>query len=179
MSIKKIFLLSLLFCLCSCSAVEKIQHSSNQVRALAQDSKLNFEKIHEAASAEPPRIEEIQERSNQGISEQTEIITKTEGIITATSKVIDVIPWWVNLIEIVAIAVGVIVTVGFMWYAGLGTLLRKLIGFVPESKNQEAKMLDEAIKGDKTSLREVVALLRAKDADLDRAFKKRKKNAKL
>jgi hypothetical protein len=163
--------------LCSCSSVEQIQRNSNTIRSLAQDSKQNFEKIYEAAIAVPVRLEEIKNRSYQGISEQTEIIAKTEGIIEATSGVVDTVPWWANMIEVSMVAIAIIGVVVLLWYTGLGTLLRKLIGFVPEAKKQEAKLLDEALSGD-TSLRETIAFLRAKDPVLDTAFQRRK-SAKL
>jgi hypothetical protein len=161
----------------SCSSVEQIQKNSNSIRSLAQDSKQNFEKIYEAAVSIPPRLEEIKNRSHQGISEQTEIVAKTEGIIEATSGVVDTVPWWANTLEITMVAIAVIGVVVLLWYSGLGSLFRKLIGYVPEAKQQEAKLLDETLRGD-TSLRETVAFLRAKDPVLDTAFRRRK-NAKL
>ena len=75
------------------------------------------------------------------------------------------------------VAIAVIGVVVLLWYSGLGSLFRKLIGYVPEAKQQEAKLLDETLRGD-TSLRETVAFLRAKDPVLDTAFRRRK-NAKL
>lgn len=176
MSIKAILLLSLA-CV-SCSSVEQIQKNSNSIRSIAQDSKENFEKIYEASISTPPRISEISERSHQGISQQTKIIAKTEGIIEATSGVKDAVPWWANTIELIMIASAVIGLIVLLWYTGIGTLLRKLVGYVPESKKQEAKLLDEALNGN-TSLRETVAFLRAKDPILDTAFQKRKNDAKL
>lgn len=174
----KIITISISLTLVGCSAVEKIQNNSNSIRTLALDSKENFEKINEAATAEPPRVEEIKERSNQGISEQTEIIAKAEGIIEVTPRVEDVIPWWANFLQILVIGITTLAVIVFLWYSGVGVVIRRLIGFIPEAKRQEAKMLDEAIQGT-TSLREAVAFIRAKDPELDTAFKKRKKNAKL
>lgn len=164
-------------CMFSCSSVETIQRNSNSIRSIAQDSKQNFEKIYEAAVSVPPRIKEIQNRSHQGISEQAKIIAKTEGIIEATSGVADTTPWWAKMVEISMIAAAILGVVALLWYTGIGTLIRKLVGFVPEAKKQEAKLLDEALRGD-TSLRETVAFLRAKDPLLDTAFQRRK-NAEL
>ena len=161
------------FLLIGCSSVEQIQKNSNSIGSLAQDSKINFEKIHEAASAAQPRISEIKERSNQGISEQTKIIEKTQRIIEATSGVADTTPWWAKTLEVSMVALSILGIVLLLWYTGIGSLVSKLIGYVPEAKKQEAKLLDEALKGD-TSLRETVAFLRAKDSALDTAFKRRK-----
>lgn len=172
---RTIYLLS--FACLSCSSVEQIQKNSNSIRSLAQESKENFEKINEDLSAIPPRIESAKKRSDKGVSQQTAIIEKTEGIIEATSGVNDVVPWWARTLEIGLIAVAIIGSLVFLWYSGLGNLFRKLIGYVPEAKKQEAKLLDETLSGN-TSLRETVAFLRAKDPALDAAFRKRK-DAKL
>jgi hypothetical protein len=167
----------------SCSAVGKIQNNANEIRTLAEDSKQEFVKINEAASDQPPRVDEIKERSNQGISKQTAIIEKTQAVITATSGVKDVIPWWATTLEIVVIGLCILGCLFALWYSGLGLLLKKLIGFVPSSKVQDAKLLSEAMdKNNDTTLREVVAAMRAKDPELNMAFenkKKKKKNAKL
>lgn len=176
MLIRTILLISFL-ALISCSSVEKIQKSSNSIRSLAQDSKNNFEKINEAATAILPRLSEIQERSNQGILEQTDIIEKTERIIEATSGVVDTVPWWANTIQIVMIAISILGVVVLLWYSGLGRLMQKLVGYIPEAKKQEAKLLDETLNG-QTNIRETIAFLRAKDPMLDAEFKRRK-NAKL
>ena len=159
----------------ACSAVGKIQKSSNDIRTIAEESKQNFEKINEAATVEPPRISEIKDRSHQGISQQTEIIEKTEVVIEATAGVKDIIPWWVNTIEIVFICLSILGVLLFVWYSGLGQLLQKIIGYVPSAKRNEAKLLAEALdKEEETTFREAVAYLRAKDPLLDAAFRKRR-----
>lgn len=174
MLIKKILICSFLF-LSSCSAVARIQKDSNDIRSIAQQSKENFEKINEAATNQPPRIPEIQERSNQGISQQTAIIEKTEAVIETTAKVEDKIPWWVGTLELVLTCLSIIGGLLFLWYSGLGTLIQKLIGYVPSAKRNEAKLLAEALdKDEATSFREAVAYLRAKDPLLDEAFRKRR-----
>ena len=55
--------------------------------------------------------------------------------------------------------------------------MQKLVGYIPEAKKQEAKLLDETLNG-QTNIRETIAFLRAKDPMLDAEFKRRK-NAKL
>jgi len=171
---KLVFLFPLL--LCSCSAVEKIQRNSNDITTHAQESKAHFEGIISAASAVPPRLEEISQRSHQGILEQTAIIEKAQGVIEATSGVKDIVPWWANTLEIVMISLAVIAILILLWYTGVGTAIRKILGLIPEHKQDQAKLLDEALSG-KTDIREAIAFMRAKDPMLDSAFKKRKESA--
>ena len=174
MLIKTLKILSCCF-LISCSAVEKIQRNTNDIRTIAEESKQNFEKINDAAITEPPRIEEIKERSNQGISQQTQIIEKSQVVIEATSQVKDIVPWWANTIEIIFISLSILGVLALCWYAGLGNLIHKLIGYVPTAKRNEAKLLAEALDSkEETTLREVIAYLRAKDPLLDEAFRKRR-----
>lgn len=168
-------LISSLILLSSCSAVAKIQKNSNDIRSIAQESKENFEKINEAATVQPPRIPEIQERSHQGISQQAQIIEKTETVIETTAKVEDKIPWWVDTIEIVLISLSILGVILFLWYSGVGLFIQKLVGYVPSAKRNEAKLLAEALDSkEDTTFREAVAYLRAKDPLLDAAFRKRR-----
>jgi len=162
-----------------CSKVAVIQKSSNSVSTLAHSSKENFEKINDAVTAEPPRLTEAEERSHQGIQEQAQIIEETQTIIEATSGVKDVTPWWANTMEIIAISIGIVGVVFGLWYLGLGVLVRKLIGYVPAAKKAEAEMLSNALdSNDPVTVREAVAVMRAKDPELNAAFKKRKSHVK-
>jgi hypothetical protein len=164
----------------SCSAVGKIQNNANEIRTLAEESKQEFVKINEAASADTPRIAEIKERSNQGISKQTEIIEKTQVVISATSGVKDVVPWWATMLEILVVGLCILGCLFLLWYSGVGLLVRKLVGFIPSAKIEDAKLLSEAMdENNKTTLREAVAAMRARDPELNKAFEKKKKNAKL
>lgn len=175
----KTIIISLVFFLASCSAVGKIQSGANEIRTLAEESKQEFEKINEAASATDPRISEIKERSNQGISKQTAIIEKTETVIEATSGVKDIVPWWATTLEVVIVGLAILGTCFALWYSGLGLLVKKLIGYIPSAKIQEAKLLSEAIdEQNKTTIREAIAAMRAMDPELNKAFEKHK-NAKL
>jgi hypothetical protein len=167
--------------LASCSAVGKIQNNANDIRTLAEESKQEFVKIHEAASADSPRIQEIKERSNQGISKQTEIVEKTQVVISATSGVKDVVPWWATTLEVLVVGLCILGCLFVLWYSGIGLLLRKAVGFIPSAKMEDAKLLSEAMdEKNKTTLREAVAAMRARDPELNKAFeKKKKKSAKL
>jgi len=141
---------------------------------LAESSKDRFQRIDNAARADPPRAEEIIEESDQGLSEQTQIIEATSIVVESVSQVEDKVPWWASMIQTVAIAAIVVAVLIGLWYTGIGTLLRKVLGFIPEAKKEEAKLLDESLE-DPKKLKEAVAAMRAKDPLLNEAFKKRRK----
>jgi hypothetical protein len=158
--------------LCSCNKVQRIQKNSNDIHALAQASKENYEGIIEAAKAHPARVSEIVERSNQGISQQTQIIEKTKDTILQTSEVVDSVPQWVSTLELGLWTVLACVIFIGLWYLGVGTLTKRIFGFIPEAKKEQAKLLTEALdKQSPTELREVIAYLRAKDPELNAAYK--------
>ena len=163
----------------SCNKVQKIQQNSNEIQSLAQASKDNYEGIIVAAQSDPPAISEIIERSNQGISQQTQIIEKAKDTIIQTSQVVDAVPKWMEMLELglwVALAFAIL---GVSWYLGLGTLTRRLFGYIPQAKQDEAKLLREALDSEsETELREVIAYLRARDPELNAAYKKARSNGK-
>lgn len=203
-------LLLLCSCLFGCSSVKKIQAKSNDINSSATVTVKAIEEIKESAVATETSLQEIKssvqgiesnevktkveehvaiaselqakiiERSDQGLLEQTKISTSVKEVIEATSEVKDIVPWWASLLEILAIAGIAAACVILVWQLGLGVLLRRLIGFIPAAKQEEAKILDEAMsKESDTTIREAVAMLRAKDPELNAAFKRRKKRAKL
>jgi len=166
-----------LLVLCSCSQVKRIQTNSFDIQDLAQEAITNYEGIIEATEQTPPRLREIVERSHQGISQQTEILEKAKDTILQTSQVVDATPKWQELIELGLWTALIVAVVIGAWYLGLGTVTRKLFGFIPEAKKEEAKLLREALDDESsTELKEVVAYLRAKDPELNRAYKAMNKN---
>ena len=193
--------------LIGCSSVKKIQAGSNaintsstvttkvleDIKEAAIVSESSLETISEAAK-ETPKAKEIEhhaiiatkaqhtiiERSNQGLLEQAKIATTVKEVIEATSSVEDSEPWWSNLLQYLAAAIISLAVVFILWQTGIGLLFRRLINFIPATKQEEAKILDEAMsKESDTTIREAVAMLRAKDPELNAAFKRRKKRAKL
>lgn len=194
--------------LVGCSSVKKIQAGSNTINTSSTVTTKALEKIKEAAIVteqslevvyeavqEIPEVTEevkqhitvaaeaqqtIIERSDQGLLEQTKISTTVKEIIEATASVKDAEPWWSELLQYLAAAAIAIAVVLILWQTGLGLLVRRVIGFIPSAKQEEAKILDEAMSTESsTTIREAVAMLRAKDPELNAAFKRRKKRAKL
>ncbi len=166
--------LALSWMLLGCSPARTIATQATNIRTLAESSKDRFQRIDNAARADPPRAEEIIEESDQGLSEQTQIIEATSIVVESVSQVEDKVPWWASMIQTVAIAAIVVAVLIGLWYTGIGTLLRKVLGFIPEAKKEEAKLLDESLE-DPKKLKEAVAAMRAKDPLLNEAFKKRRK----
>lgn len=203
-------LLLLCSCLFGCSSVKKIQAKSNDINSSATVTIKTLEEIKESAIVTETNLHEIRasvqeiesheikekieehvaiaselqaqiiERSDQGLLEQTKISTSVKEVIEATSEVEDIVPWWASLLEILAVAAIAVACIILVWQLGLGVLLRRLVGFIPAAKQEEAKILDEAMSTESdTTIREAVAMLRAKDPELNAAFKRRKKRAKL
>jgi flagellar biosynthesis component FlhA len=190
-----------------CSSVKKIQAGSNTINTASTTTTKALEEIKEAAIVadhsleviyenvkEIPAAEEIKqhvaiaseaqqtiiERSDQGLLEQATISSTVKEIIEATSSVKDAEPWWAVLLQYASVAVISLSVVIILWQTGVGLVIRRLIGFIPTAKKEEAKILDEALSSEsETTIREAVAMLRAKDPELNEAFKRRKKRAKL
>jgi flagellar biosynthesis component FlhA len=190
-----------------CSSVKKIQAGSNTINTASTTTTKALEEIKEAAIVadhsleviyenvkEIPAAEEIKqhvaiaseaqqtiiERSDQGLLEQATISSTVKEIIEATSSVKDAEPWWAVLLQYASVAVISLAVVIILWQTGVGLVIRRLIGFIPTAKKEEAKILDEALSSEsETTIREAVAMLRAKDPELNEAFKRRKKRAKL
>ena len=174
--IARITLCAIVINLVGCSAVTAINKSANSITSIAQQSKENFEGIRDAVTSSPPRLDEAEERSNQGIQQQAEIIKKSQDILEETSKVKDIVPWWAQLAEIIFVSVGLLGAVVGAWYLGLGALTCRLIGYIPERKTSQANILADALDDNNpTTLREAVAALRGQDPQLDMAFKKQKR----
>lgn len=190
-----------------CSSVKKIQAGSNTINTASTTTIKALEEIKEAAVVadhsleviyenvkEIPAAEEIKqhvaiasaaqqtiiERSDQGLLEQATISSTVKEIIEATSSVKDAEPWWAVLLQYASVAVISLAVIIILWQTGVGLVIRRLIGFIPTAKKEEAKILDEALSSEsETTIREAVAMLRAKDPELNEAFKRRKKRAKL
>lgn len=200
MTLRLLLVSSLFF---GCSSVKRIQTKSNEIQTssvvttevlqdIKQDAILtekSLEVINESTKIEEVKEQvivaveaqqRIIERSDQGLLEQAKISTSVKEVIEATSSVKDIEPWWAVLLEYIAIAVISLAIVIGLWQTGLGLLFRRLIGFIPVAKQEEAKILDEALSTESdTTIREAIAMLRAKDPELNEAFKRRKKRAKL
>lgn len=163
-----------------CSSIREISSSNQNIQDNAIKSKEKFEYINEeTGGTKAPDIIKIHEASSQGILEQTNIIEETKDIVQATTGVKDITPWWSQMIVYVMVCLSILGVVFGLWYLGIGHLTRSLflkLGFVSSAKKDEAKLfLDALDTSNKTTIEEAIAALRARDAELDSAFKKEKK----
>ncbi len=163
-----------------CSSVKEISSSNQNIQDKAIQSKEKFEFIHEETRGpEVPDFIKIHEVSAQGILEQTYILKETKDIVQATTGVKDITPWWSEMIVYVMVCLSILGVIFGLWYLGVGHLTKALfmrIGFISAAKKDEAKLfLDALDTSNKTTIEEAIAALRARDTELDLAFKKEKK----
>lgn len=165
--------------LTGCSSVREISSSNQNIQENATKSKEGFEYIHEeTGGTEVPNVTQIHQVSAQGILEQTNILKETKDIVQATTGVKDITPWWSELIVYVMMGLSILGVVFCLWYLGVGYLTKGLfawLGSIPQKKTEQAQLFLEALDtNNKTSIQEAIAVLRANDKSLNRAFLKEK-----
>ena len=193
---------SLLMLLASCkSATEQIAESSDEIRThsahiadLAKDSKRAavaskslFVVIGKEAESPNPDMGKIGEDAAAGAEHQDKIINNSDeingrhiGIVgevsevtTALTGVQNITPWWGRMLTYGMIALSVI-GIGFvLWYTGVGSFLRGVLGIVTPRARKEADIAVATLDtDDPTTMREFVAAKRGLDPEFDRAFRK-------
>ena len=177
-------LVTLLCFIPSCSAVRQIATSNSKIQEMATSSKTGFEVIYKETQFETPDIVIISAVAKQGIIQQTSIIKETQDIVVATTAVKDIVPWWADMINYVMITLAILGVVFGLWYLGVGHLTKGLFirfGWVSKAKQEEADLFREALDTKNSmTIKEAIAIMRAKDPELNQAFKKGKaKDARL
>ena len=163
-----------------CSGVKTISNRTVDIASLAQSSKTRFEIIEEEAR-KTELIDQvlIASEASRGVKEQIEIIENTNDIVKVLPTIEDSVPWWATLLQYGLIAASIIGVLAILWYLGLGypikALMRNFSLFIPKGKKSAAKLLVEANDPTKeTSIREMIAVLRATDPDFNAAYLKEK-----
>ena len=118
-----------------CSPTTRIAKTATEVSEVATSSKDRFSIIWAEAEASSPDLVLIADQASRGIKEQQKIINLTSGIHRTLPSVEDQVPEWVYTIQYVAIALIALVGAWVLWHTGLGTLVKRIIGFVPKAKN--------------------------------------------
>ena len=118
-----------------CSPTTRIAKTATEVSEVATSSKDRFSIIWAEAEASSPDLVLIADQASRGIKEQQKIIDLTSGIHRTLPSVEDQVPEWVYTIQYVAIALIALVGAWVLWHTGLGTLVKRIIGFVPKAKN--------------------------------------------
>ena len=160
-----------LFLLLGCSPTQQIATTSTRISQTAASSKERFTLIATEATAQNPDIGMIGVQAEEGIREQEEIILLTGRIHKALPGVEDQVPYWVNVLQYGALALIILGVAWILWNTGLGTLIKRLIGFIPAPKRQDASLIRQAMDPQSpVTLREYVAARRASDPEFDRAY---------
>ena len=143
--------------LAGCSPTQRIASNASSIRTLAESSRDRFE-----AAAIP-----------EGVAEQAAIIEKAASISIDVAGVRDEVPSWLSTVEWFAIATLAVAVCVLVWQLGLGAIVRRLVGWIPERQRTAAKLLRESVDGS-TNIREAVAAIRSADPLLDAAYRKAK-----
>lgn len=141
--------------LAGCSPSQRIASNASSIRTLAESSRDRFE-----AAAIP-----------EGVEEQDQIIERAAAISVDVAGVRDEVPAWLSTLEWVAIAALAVAVSVLVWQLGVGTLVRRLVGWIPRPKRTAAKLLRESVDGT-TNVREAVAAIRSADPLIDAAYRK-------
>jgi len=165
-----ILVLTFLF---SCSPTRTISNAANTVAEISTSSKNRFAIIHGETQAPTPNLSIISENAIEGEIEQEKIIGLTKKIHTNLTGVEDKVPEWIYLFQYAAIALAILGVGWILWYTGLGTLVKRLIGFVPKAKRREATLAHSVLdSGSPATVREYVAARRASDPEFDKAYER-------
>lgn len=161
------------FLLGSCSASTEIAKASTVIRDKAASSKVRFAVIEEEAGTTTPDLAVIKSEAVGGQREQDVILTHASDIQHLLPSVEDQTPYWLNVVEYGLIVLGIIGTCWLLWYTGIGSLIRGLVGFIPRAKRREANLASEALnERSPVTVREFVAAKRASEPEFDRAYER-------
>lgn len=154
-----------------CSPTTRIAKATTGITEAASSSKNRFAVIESEASAQAPNLPLIQTEAVGGKQEQSHILSLTGSIQEALPSVEDQVPPWMNLIQYGIIVAGILGVAWILWYTGIGSLIKGLLGFIPKAKRREADlasmMLDEKSP---VTVREFIAARRASDQEFDKAY---------
>ena len=162
--------------LVACSPSKRLAKATSDIQQNSQSSLERFTLIEQEASTATPNILLIIEEAVGGQKDQNEILELTRQIHLTLPAVEDQTPYWANLLQYIAIALIFIAVAWILWYTGIGSVIKRLIGFIPRRKRREADLAADVLNdGDDTSFREWIAARRASDQEFDRAFKETKR----
>ena len=130
-----LFFFSLLLVL-GCSPSQQIAAAATSIGEKAASSKDRFSVIEFEATGPNPDLEIITEQAVGGRKEQQAILEMTGDIHRTMPGVEDQVPEWVYSLQYIAIALIAMVGAWVLWHTGLGTLVKRIISFVPK-KNQQ------------------------------------------
>lgn len=136
------------------STPERIAGSAAEIRTLAASSRDRFEAAGDSA----------------GAAEQGEIDELAASIGVNAAGVRPTTPVWMSTLELALYVALAIAAVVIMLQTGIGTAIRRVLGWIPQRKRSAAKLLRESLD-DPTKLREAVAAARTADPLLSAAWR--------
>lgn len=135
-----------------------------EIRAANAAIREQVDRSDAAAAAVDARLAAIDERAKRAIVEAAKAEAKAEWGRNARAAL--------RLVAWIVAGVAVLVVVAACWPA-----IRRLAGWVPTPARSTAKLLDEAI-AEPERIRDAVAYIRARNPDVDAAFRKRRETAR-
>jgi hypothetical protein len=107
------------------------------------------------------------------IGKHYEIVDSVGEVAKSLTSVQDITPWWAKTLTYGLLALSII-GIGFvLWYTGVGSFLRGVLGLVTPRARKEAEIAAAAMdSNDPTTMREFVAAKRGLDPEFDIAFRK-------
>lgn len=156
-----------------CSPTKEIAKATTSIAGTAASSKDRFAVIHDEAESPSPNVALISDEAVGGLAEQEQIIYLTSRISHNLTAVEDKVPYWLTVAEYGIIVLGILGVCWLLWYTGIGSLIKGLIGFIPKAKRREAS-LAAAVMNDASpaTMREFVAARRASDPEFDKAYER-------
>lgn len=156
-----------------CSPSQQIAATTTTINRAATSSKERFAIIHAETEEPTPDLGLIAEQAVGGQEEQEEILLLTGHIHEMLPGVEDKVPEWVYLLEYIAIGLSILAVAWILWNTGIGTLIKRLIGFVPSPKRRDAVMARSMLDPlSPVTVREYVAARRAEDPEFNRAYER-------
>ena len=162
----------------ACSPTKRIAKATTGINDAATSSKSRFALIHDEASTASPNIPLIKEEAVGGQGEQDYILSMTRQVHEALPSVEDQVPAWMNTLQYGIIVVVIVAVAWILWYTGIGSLIKGLLGFIPKAKRREADLATMVLDDDNpATIRELIAARRASDPEFDKAYERAHRKA--
>jgi len=165
-----LFIVLLLMSGCTTST-EQIAGGTNDVRRLAHSSRDRFARIGEETTKPDPALPVIADEAQAGMGEQDLIIKTTDRIYLALTGVDNRSPAWFGVVVWVCVALSIVGGCWFLWYCGVGRLLRGVLGLVTPADRKRAELAASLMDVNDPQVRERIMQLRLDDPRFDRAFR--------
>jgi len=166
------------FALFACSPTKRIAKATTEINEAATSSKTRFATINDEATNASPNIPLIKQEAVGGIQEQDYILSLTHQVHQSLTSVEDQVPAWMNTLQYGIIVAGLIAVAWILWYTGIGSLIKGLLGFIPKAKRREANLAARVLDDNNpATMRELIAARRASDPEFDKAYEKAHREA--